>query len=166
VKDIVVLAVVGSLVALLVPETQGDAYRKLIALITALGILCVLGTPLRDTIERIRDFPEQAEKIFGAGSETEEAIWRDSEAWVIRRGTQNAETGIETMLCARFYLNREEVEVELKLREETGTAAVLDFAKIMLSPDAACTLTEVKNYAENLLACPCRAEYFPEYSEP
>ena len=154
--DILILAVLSTLIGVLIPESKGDSMRRSITLIAGLCVLLAIAQPLVRTADHIRSVPERLyELLFPEWAEGEE-IHREAEEWTVRRGVRNAENGIAALLSARWQIGEDKIAVNLQINRNENGDIVLECVEIILDTDVPVPDSEISTYITDFLACPCR----------
>jgi len=154
-SDILILAVLCTLIGILVPESKGDGFRRMISWIAGLAVLIAIAKPFADAADSMQSVPERLYDLLFPAWEEGAEIHRDAEEWTVQRGIRNAENGIAALLAARWQIEADSARVCLRVsRNETGDA-MLDCVEITLRADCGVPEEEIRTYIENLLACPC-----------
>lgn len=156
ITEIVAVVLAGTFAGILAPESRGDGYRRFVRMICGLSVLLVMADSVLSTVGRVRTFlPELEERLAGEWRSGEE-IYAQAQQWVTDRGIRNVEKGAAALIRTRFA---QEVSVNVTASiDADGTVAIASL-QVLADKDSGADLRAMEEYMENLLSCPCRAEW-------
>ena len=155
-EDILILSVRCTLIGVLVPQSKGDSMRRLISLIAGLSVLIAVAKPIADAAEEIRQLPDRVYELLFPDWEEGEAIQDSAGEWVAERGIRNVENGITALICARWQLEKADVNAALTTSRDESGNIVIDAVRVTIA--AACDSAAIESYISDLLACPCHVQ--------
>ena len=154
--EIVAVVLAGTIAGILTPESKGDGYRRFVRMICALSILLVMAESVCTAVERVRTFLPELEERFSVEWRTDEEIYAQAQQWVTARGIRNVEQGAAALVRTRFA---QEVSVNVTASTEEDGTVCIESLRIVADKDSGADLRAMEEYLENLLSCPCRAEW-------
>ncbi len=151
---VIAAALITSVVSILSPSGERGGLSKHVGLLTALFLVCVLASPIKDTVEQLRSWADgDLPLLEGVQKEDFEGMADTAADLASKRyfGQMLTET-----LQAQFDLKDETVRCVVQWKETdgkatpTGVTVILSKNAIWQDPHA------IAEYVKALLDCPCQ----------
>ena len=149
--SVIVVCVIGSLVAALTPEGEGGGLSRHVRFVTAICLIIVCISPVREAIDWLGELDLEAVLPEGEGVEEYESIFEGAYS---AAEVENLKTGIKDILLDRFGIDSAECSVSVKLCESESGKSELSSVCITLYGSAIFTDTgAIEEYLGRLLGC-------------
>ena len=155
-SEIVAVVLAGTIAGILTPESKGDGYRRFVRMICGLAVLFVITESVGTAVVRVRTVLPELEEWFSVEWRSGEEIHAQAQEWVIARGIRNVEQGATALVRTRFS---QEVSVNAAASTAEDGTVFIESLQILADRDSGADLRAIEEYLENLLSCPCRAEW-------
>ena len=154
--QMLLFSVLCAVLGVLIPVSAGDGMKRGLSFLAGLAVLLTAAQPAAAVLADARDIPEKIGALLFPAWEEGADIQKEAEARTVQQGIRNAETGIESLLRARWHLSEEDVHVQLSVSRDVSGDIVLDCVDILLPETADIPQEDIERYIHELFMCPCR----------